>query len=109
MTAMDVRRGKLQETVARGIEIDITRDELLTILTNFFKNKLKCVELKIDTLKGITSDAGNAQGAAARLEGMTLTGFETVQIPWPTLPVTPAEPKPVEPKPVDPKSADPKA
>jgi hypothetical protein len=72
---MKVERGKPPEFVQRSIHIEMTRDEVLSVLLSFVKRKLANDSISLDNIQVI----GNAD---AKLETMTISGLESVPLRW---------------------------
>lgn len=82
---MDVKRGKGPESVQRPISIDLSRSELLDLITSFLKRKLG-TDVNLTAVKGVGTDSV--------LETISFSGVETVTLNWDkqTPPPQPANP-----------------
>jgi hypothetical protein len=77
---MNIKRGETPKTITRDIDVEIQKDELLLILSQYVKRKYGNDRLKFDDL--------NVQAAASAdneflLTAVTLIGIETLPLQWP--------------------------
>lgn len=87
---MDIKRGKPPTFVERELVVDVTRDEIIAIVTSYIKKRLNTENVKLDDVEVV----GSADG---KLESMTLVGSEQIPLTWKdnsttTQPSTPTTP-----------------
>jgi hypothetical protein len=86
---MEIRRGEPPKSVERHLAVEITSEEVLTILTNYIKRKMNTDRIRIDEVGATLSKE------TGKLVNMTLSGAEVLQLNWKT--PAPADPAATEP------------
>lgn len=72
---MEVKRGKPPETVDRTITVEMTREEILSVIVSYIKKKINSDCIRLDNIKVIGSPDG-------KLESISLDGVETITLTW---------------------------
>lgn len=72
---MEIKRGTPPSHVERSIQIEMSREEVLSILVTHVKRKLQNDRLHLDDIEVVGSPD-------AKLEAMTLTGAEVIPLNW---------------------------
>ena len=81
---MQLKRGNAPQTVDREIDVEITREEVITILSSFVKRKMAVdnviPKVQFDDLSIIAVKGDDGE---MKLTGITLLGIETLPLQYP--------------------------